>query len=119
MPVALFVELSAIVGHSIAPQKNIQTAILGPRQVRQGVITFVNVTNLYKHLKLEYTNMSEYDFLTVDEVATYLRIAPVTVREMIKKGRLPAVRIGKVYRVRRSDFERLANTLVEVKPESN
>jgi excisionase family DNA binding protein len=98
---------------------HVQAAILGTRQVNKVVIIFVNVANLYKQLKVEYTNMSEYDFLTVDEVANYLRIAPATVREMIKKGRLPAVRIGKVYRVRKSDFERLANTLVEVKTESN
>ena len=37
--------------------------------------------------------------LTVDEAAEQLRVHPVTVRRMIRRGDLAAVRIGSVYRV--------------------
>jgi excisionase family DNA binding protein len=34
------------------------------------------------------------EFLTVDEVAQLLRLNPQTVRNMIDRGELPAVRVG-------------------------
>lgn len=35
---------------------------------------------------------------TVDEVASYLRLMPETVRAMVRRRELPAIRIGRVYR---------------------
>ena len=46
-------------------------------------------------------------FLTVNEVAQALRLNPQTVRNWIDQGSLPALRVGRRVRIRRSDFERL------------
>jgi excisionase family DNA binding protein len=35
---------------------------------------------------------------TVDEVSTYLRLNPETVRMMARKGKLPACKVGHVWR---------------------
>ena len=54
--------------------------------------------------------MSGQDFgdplLTVGEVATLMRVSNLTVYRMIKSGQLGAIRVGKNYRIRRSDVER-------------
>ncbi len=39
--------------------------------------------------------------LTVNEVAEHLRLGPDEVRVMIRRGKLPAVKIGSRWRVRR------------------
>ncbi len=43
---------------------------------------------------------------TVAEVAATMRVSNMTVYRLIKTGELPAVRIGKNYRIRESDVER-------------
>ena len=43
---------------------------------------------------------------TVAEVAARMRVSNMTVYRLIKNGELPAVRIGKNYRIRESDVER-------------
>lgn len=43
--------------------------------------------------------------LTVEEVADYLRLSNLTVRRMIERGEIPAVRIGKGIRIREEDVE--------------
>lgn len=45
--------------------------------------------------------------LTVREVAERLRLHPITVRRLIKAGRLPAVRLGRSVRVHESDVNDL------------
>ena len=45
--------------------------------------------------------------LTVQEVARRLHLHPITVRRMIKAGRLPAIRLGRSVRVRESDVNDL------------
>jgi excisionase family DNA binding protein len=44
--------------------------------------------------------------LTVTEVANAMRVSNMTVYRLIKSGELPAVRVGKNYRLRESDLER-------------
>lgn len=44
--------------------------------------------------------------LTVSEVAATMRVSNMTVYRLIKGGELPAVRVGKNYRIRESDVER-------------
>ena len=44
--------------------------------------------------------------LTVSEVANAMRVSNMTVYRLIKSGELPAVRVGKNYRLRESDLER-------------
>jgi excisionase family DNA binding protein len=43
---------------------------------------------------------------TVAEVAAAMRISNMTVYRLIKRGELPAVRVGKNYRIRERDLER-------------
>jgi excisionase family DNA binding protein len=53
-------------------------------------------------------------FLTAAEVAALLRVSTMTVYRLIKNGQLPAVRVGKSYRVREDDVDRyLAGTYTE------
>ena len=44
-------------------------------------------------------------FLTALEAAERMRVSKMTVYRLIKTGKLPAVRIGKAYRVREEDLE--------------
>lgn len=50
---------------------------------------------------------SDQSFLTVAEVAATLKLNQQTVRNWIEQGSLPALRVGRRVRIRRSDFERL------------
>ncbi|MBI4497229.1 MAG: helix-turn-helix domain-containing protein [Chloroflexi bacterium] len=53
------------------------------------------------------------DLLTVLEVMNYLKVCRATVQRWCKEGKLPAVKIGKEYRIRRSDLERWYETLLQ------
>ena len=44
--------------------------------------------------------------LTVAEVAATMRVSNMTVYRLIKSGELPALRVGKSYRIRESDVDR-------------
>ena len=44
--------------------------------------------------------------LTVSEVASGMRVSNMTVYRLIKSGELPAVRVGKGYRIRESELQR-------------
>ncbi len=46
------------------------------------------------------------EMLTVHEVAQLLRVEPRTVRDWIRTGQLPAIRIGRMLRIRRGDLRR-------------
>ncbi|HWC14938.1 MAG TPA: helix-turn-helix domain-containing protein [Actinomycetota bacterium] len=54
--------------------------------------------------------MPERDFgeplLTVGEVANLMRVSNMTVYRLIKSGQLAAIRVGKNYRLRRTDVDR-------------
>ena len=57
------------------------------------------------------TGVSEAEFvggnlLTVAEVASAMRVSNMTVYRLIKSGDLPAVRIGKNFRIREADVRR-------------
>jgi excisionase family DNA binding protein len=43
--------------------------------------------------------------LTVGEVAATMRVSNMTVYRLIKGGELPAIRVGKNYRIRESDMD--------------
>lgn len=55
-------------------------------------------------IPLAHTN-ARSRFLTVAEVAGQLRVSTMTVYRLIKAGQLPAVRVGKSYRVREEDVD--------------
>ena len=49
-------------------------------------------------------------FVTVAEVASVLRVSNMTVYRLIQAGTIPAVRVGRSYRIREDDVDRyLAN----------
>ncbi len=43
--------------------------------------------------------------LTADEVAAILRVSTMTVYRLIRSGELPAVRVGRTYRIREEDLD--------------
>ena len=43
--------------------------------------------------------------LTVAEVADFIRVSTMTVYRLIKAGDLPAIRVGKSYRVKQDDLD--------------
>lgn len=53
------------------------------------------------------------DLLTVLEVMSYLKVCRATVQRWCKEGKLPAVKIGKEYRIRRSDLEKWYESLLK------
>lgn len=50
--------------------------------------------------------------LTAEEVAERLRVNVNTVRRYIRSGRLPAIRLGKGYRIRSEDLEAFLRSLM-------
>ncbi|AOS62364.1 excisionase family DNA binding protein [Actinoalloteichus hymeniacidonis] len=61
--------------------------------------------------------MSE-ELLTADEVAARLGLHVRTVRNYIRDGRLPAVRIGKQYRITGADLAEFLGTAPELRDET-
>ena len=61
------------------------------------------------------------EYLTVHEIAEHLKLNQQTVRNWIDQGRLPAVRIGRRVRVRRTDIDRMLaeGATVAVDPEAS
>lgn len=52
---------------------------------------------------------TEDEFLTVAEVAERLKLNQQTVRNWIDQGALPALRVGRRVRIKRSDYDRLVS----------
>jgi excisionase family DNA binding protein len=50
---------------------------------------------------------SEEEYLTVAQVAETLKLNQQTVRNWIDQGSMPALRVGRRVRIKRSDFERI------------
>jgi excisionase family DNA binding protein len=60
----------------------------------------------------------EDQLLTVGEVCDAMRVSNMTVYRLIKSGELPAIRLGKTYRVLESEVEQyLSGLLVMVEAE--
>jgi excisionase family DNA binding protein len=61
--------------------------------------------------RMEHTSQRHFEseermFLTTDEVKARLRVTPRTIYRLIRSGELPAVRVGRQWRFRRSDLDR-------------
>jgi len=50
------------------------------------------------------------EYLTVEEVAKKLKLSKITIYRMLKKGELPAVKFGKVWRVSGKKLSEMFNT---------
>ena len=61
-----------------------------------------------KHLEETVSDTNEGhrlpSFLTTEEVLGYLKVNPRTIYRLIRSGELPAIRIGRQWRFRRSDL---------------
>ncbi|MGH3413626.1 MAG: helix-turn-helix domain-containing protein [Marmoricola sp.] len=55
-------------------------------------------------------DISEVKFLTVAEVATVMRVSKMTVYRLVHNGDLPAVRVGRSFRVREDDVNEYLKT---------
>ena len=51
-------------------------------------------------------NENRSRFVTVGEVAALLRVSNMTVYRLVQAGHLPAVRVGRSYRIREEDVDR-------------
>ena len=56
-----------------------------------------------------HSKASKSAFLTTEEVLGCLKVNPRTIYRLIKSGELPAVRIGRQWRFRRSDLDEWIN----------
>ncbi len=54
--------------------------------------------------------MSDDAFLTTEEVLDYLQVNLRTIYRLIKRGRIPAVRVGRQWRFRKRDIDAWLNT---------
>jgi len=64
------------------------------------------------------TPLAADEWLTLAEVAQYLRLSKRTVSRMIKAGRLPAKRVGKAVRIARSQLMTMLTSLPPVSEEA-
>lgn len=55
------------------------------------------------------------EFLTVDEAAERLKVNKVTIYRMARKGQIPAVKFGKVWRISSVKLSELFNKSVQSK----
>lgn len=49
--------------------------------------------------------MNQETMLTIREVAKYLHVVPLTIYRMINRRDLPAVKVGRVWRIRQQDLQ--------------
>ena len=49
--------------------------------------------------------VSDSTFLTIAEVAAVMRVSKMTVYRLVHNGELPAVRVGRSFRVRQDDVD--------------
>ena len=55
-------------------------------------------------------DISEVKFLTVAEVASVMRVSKMTVYRLVHSGELPAVRVGRSFRVSEQDVNEYLRT---------
>ena len=55
---------------------------------------------------MEARELYEEIVYTVDEAAAIFRVPPETVRRLIRRGDLPAIRLGRIYRIPKSVIDR-------------
>lgn len=53
------------------------------------------------------------DFYTVEEMAAYLKVSEQTVRAWIRADKVKAVKLGRAYRIRREEVQRVATHGIE------
>ncbi len=49
--------------------------------------------------------MTDHELLTPEEAARYLRVNPQTVYRMLRRGECPGTKMGRQWRIRRTELE--------------
>ena len=79
------------------------------KMVEKDVNTQYNIEmNLRKHTKTRCANMSNLineNYISIEDAALFLNIKPVTLRKLIKDKNVPAHKIGKQWKFKRSELE--------------
>ena len=57
--------------------------------------------------------MFDDEMLTIEEVATYLKLKPQTIYKWVQTGRIPGAKFGKEWRFRRSAIEEWIDNQIE------
>jgi excisionase family DNA binding protein len=65
-------------------------------------------------------NDESHEIMTIEEVASYLRIPVSTVYRLAQQGRIPASKVGRQWRFRRQAIERWleANSQASISPKT-
>lgn len=63
--------------------------------------------------QLRRENLMDNEILTVDEVAAYLKLAKKTVYKLVAEKQIPAFRVGKFWRFKKSEIEHWINKCQE------
>ncbi|MDP2643151.1 MAG: helix-turn-helix domain-containing protein [Candidatus Peregrinibacteria bacterium] len=58
----------------------------------------------------------EEKFLTTDQVAQILQVHPFTILKFLKEGKLNGIKLGRVYRIKKSDVEEFIEERMMKKP---
>jgi len=53
----------------------------------------------------------EHEILTVNQVAEYLQLSEMTTYKLVQEGRIPAFKIGRHWRIKRTDLNNLIDQL--------
>ena len=56
-------------------------------------------------------NSFEHEILTVNQVAEYLQLSEMTTYKLVQEGRIPAFKIGRHWRIKRTDLNNLIDQL--------
>jgi excisionase family DNA binding protein len=74
--------------------------------IRGGIMGIVRKETGQSHgLALLFGGTTMPELFTVDEVAALLKVAPITIRVWLSKGRLDYVKVGRSTRIRREALE--------------
>ena len=58
--------------------------------------------------------MSDVDIMTLEQVATYLKLKPQTIYKWAQEGAIPAAKIGKEWRFRKSIIDEWVDTSIHM-----
>lgn len=56
-------------------------------------------------------NAEEKEILTVSQVASYLQLSEMTTYKLVQEGKIPAFKIGRIWRVKKGDLDTLIEKL--------
>ena len=56
-------------------------------------------------------NLLEKEIMTISQVAAYLQLSEMTTYKLVQEGKIPAFKIGRSWRVKKSDLDILIERL--------